>query len=1649
MFRWTTTGGYELLGALPGSNAFQSVAYGVSNDGTKVVGYSQHPSGGTAPVVWTAATGVTEVSSSLLGNYANAISGDGSTIVGSTAGNGENAAFVWDDTTGVTILPAGSPPLVEFTANAVSDDGEVVGGYYLNPFTYDVEGFRWSEANGMEVLTPISANASAVVRGVSGNGAILLGESNSIATIWTDVNSPATVASMLGAGVPANWTMRYVTASSFDGSIITGRGALSGTDQGWLADLGGTDRSFTSPTGGLFADTPNWGSAIVPTSDEFAVFYSAGNYTVSFDQNATNQRATFRNGIVTLDLDGHNYHLARGISSVDVKSAANVTVTDGTLSGRVMMISDDGTGGTVRVEPTGVLDFDIGIRVESGGTLQVNGGEVNAEALNIDEGQFSFNDGVVRVGSGGFLTSTGILSIDGLDGSDADDVGPTLVLQAGHSNLTSVALGTSQSGILRTTSGASLNAGVITIGDAGASPATSARLIVESDSKVETNVLSFGDHPNAEMLLDGGQLAAGNIQYQNGNQNGLNWQSGDLELTGNQVYRINGLEAGILPGTTSLSTDQRLFVRSGSGGQFQVTGGGKFHLSDGAVAAFGSSPAAFEEPGFSPFTDFQTSFSGEYFHIFGWDLETSEVTVSGPSTGLYVSQVLFIGYGDSELLVSDGAEVVAHVASLDSGSSVRIESGARARFDGGILIADSDGSLAVSGTSTNVSAGSANVSGLVSIGDGATLSIAGTLQLQATNNAQLTIDGVNSVVETGALTVADPSQITWNSGTLRVAGSDIRVGSSNGVLPSDLTLAGGKTLEVTGIALDDITIGFRELVTTTVSTGGRLTTGGVALGVSGSVRGDGTLIVEGPDAIVTISEQLTVGKNGLGEAIVRNQGLLNTTGSVIVGEQAVSLGQFEPNPTQTIEVEGAGSRWTHSGNVYLGGTASQLGQQSSLQIGRFNNGIIDGTDGEVDISGTLTVLPTDSTRAHLNGGTLRVGRLSLFNPGDLSWNSGSLQVTNGYLEINAFNVPPNTTGGVYVGAQAIGETLVVDSTKSLSVAGQPMALRVGENGFGRLDVISDGLVDAAGMRVASNGNNGVVFVETSGQLLVNGNLHLGDDGIGELTVRSAGAVDVSGDVEVGRNAAATNSLMVIDGIGSSLTAAGAMTIGGTSAGVGGVSQVDVINGATLDVAGDLRIEDGSGLRLEAATLNMNSLSGEPGSLNFISGNIYIATDAVFDSVSPLANGEVYTLGRGRSIALDGTATLTTSLVINGGSFLADRVIGNHLVSLQGGRYGSTGDLEVGSSSDHTMGIVDLVAGQTLVALGQMTVASDGQLTLFGGATASNDLVVDGLLRVEGNASRLTSDTATNFGEIQLASSTGLFQVNTFSNQGTIVGSGRIGGDVTNEASGEIYAESLERIVFTGASTNNQGLVELLGGTIDVRGTLTNEAVGVIRGRGVLRTQDGLTNSGQLQISGEYTDVFGDVDNAASGSVIVTGGATATFYDDVIHNGSLFRVSSGSSAVFFGDVTGSGTFSGTGTTYFEGTVAPGNSPGKMTFEGDLAFGYGSELVIEITGNAAGEFDILEVLGTATLDGVLTIDFLDGFRPSVGDQFDVLRLGTSQGQFREVRFADDYTVRQSWSGQGLSLTVMSVPEPGTLCLVLISGGLGCFALQRRRI
>lgn len=203
------------------------------------------------------------------------------------------------------------------------------------------------------------------------------------------------------------------------------------------------------------------------------------------------------------------------------------------------------------------------------------------------------------------------------------------------------------------------------------------------------------------------------------------------------------------------------------------------------------------------------------------------------------------------------------------------------------------------------------------------------------------------------------------------------------------------------------------------------------------------------------------------------------------------------------------------------------------------------------------------------------------------------------------------------------------------------------------------------------------------------------------------------------------------------------------------------------------------------------------------------------------------------------------------------------------------------------------------------------------------------------------------------------------------------------------------------------LVELIGGDIP--------SLKLKKNLGVLRLQDknysspgSLDNNGPLFVKGgsiltvngtlQNRTVFFDtkLECLAGSQIVVTA-------DLVNESGAQLRndgqITVNGTATLGGTITGSGQyiFPAPSVGVFSEFVYVGSSPGTLTIVGSTALANTTTLSMELAGPQTNQFDILAVSNKASLDGTLTVNLLDGFRPAPGDTFPVVQAGSITGQF----------------------------------------------------
>lgn len=341
--------------------------------------------------------------------------------------------------------------------------------------------------------------------------------------------------------------------------------------------------------------------------------------------------------------------------------------------------------------------------------------------------------------------------------------------------------------------------------------------------------------------------------------------------------------------------------------------------------------------------------------------------------------------------------------------------------------------------------------------------------------------------------------------------------------------------------------------------------------------------------------------------------------------------------------------------------------------------------------------------------------------------------------------------------------------------------------------------------------------------------------------------------------------------------------------------------------------------------------------------------------------------------------------------------------------------------------------------------ANGQATAYGICTQGQDVANSGFISAE--ASSHSGARATAYGVRQLG-----FDLDaSFENTGSIFGeahtedgwaygyfgnrvgnihnAGHIQANATAQATG-LLAEESSRIINTGlikadSDTGSAAGAFILSGTLDNHGVITasgsEAAYGLLDYTYDADNRGDFTNTGTIAAFSESGSAIGAslygstlVNSGEISARTTTGSATAiiAFQSYVTNNGRIIG-----DTIIQDDSTlsGSGFFNGP-VSNIASHVAPGNSIGTLTIDGDYFQDEAGSLVLEF---ACGQHDVLDVSGTATLDGELRLVLLDY---QGGGAYSVLDAGDVEGSFAVVNAPAvlNAALRTAPSGLDLDLT-----------------------------
>jgi len=120
------------------------------------------------------------------------------------------------------------------------------------------------------------------------------------------------------------------------------------------------------------------------------------------------------------------------------------------------------------------------------------------------------------------------------------------------------------------------------------------------------------------------------------------------------------------------------------------------------------------------------------------------------------------------------------------------------------------------------------------------------------------------------------------------------------------------------------------------------------------------------------------------------------------------------------------------------------------------------------------------------------------------------------------------------------------------------------------------------------------------------------------------------------------------------------------------------------------------------------------------------------------------------------------------------------------------------------------------------------------------------------------------------------------------------------------------------------------------------------------------------------------------------------------------------------------------TNYGGTVSPGDPlgvPGVLTVSSNYTQTPSATLEVQIGGGDPGQVSVLNVLGSANLNGSLDPELVNGFVPSVGQSFTILGYASVTGSFSHIQNQVFDSGRKRW---------VLVYQPTGAALVVVNNG-----------
>jgi hypothetical protein len=881
----------------------------------------------------------------------------------------------------------------------------------------------------------------------------------------------------------------------------------------------------------------------------------------------------------------------------------------------------------------------------------------------------------------------------------------------------------------------------------------------------------------------------------------------------------------------------------------------------------------------------------------------------------------------------------------------------------------------------------------------------GTTSFTATVNSpgqELTLDSTST-----------PTSITINSlslvaGTLNIgSGASLNlVDQASGI--TDIPVNAGL------IVAGTFTAGANNALYELQSVEGGLTLVGQSLG---DTPGSGTLTNTG-----TVNLQQTTAMTVTGN--VDNLGTINTgNGSSDTGSNSLAV-------SGNLTTQGGVWMWGNHDSLNVGGALTitntgvlyQIGSDTSVTAGALNN------LGQLIMYGPRYAATGNSLTTanwiNLNGSGELSGGGYYEIGGTLEYTSpasGIITIDSGItliMDPGGFITPDGVTDALAGLASNAGNLQLVDYPETFTPAGSPGTF----SNTGDLYLYND---SGSTLALTVNGNftnsNYTELDDTNGtspqNLIVTGN------SVNSGTIAMYGNNDSFSTTGTLTNSGAIDMYGVGDSLSFDLTNSGSIYMGANGQSLNDAGVFTNLSSGSLTLAGTNDTVTVAGAFSNDGTITIY------GPYNGVSGNtVTVNSWSNLDGSGNLSGTGTYNIG--------GKFQYGNGLqggVVNIGSGVAISLYPSGLITPDGTSDGLAGL----TNNAGTLGLYDYNESITPGAPGTFT--NSGTLYIYNdnynGSLPSTGLTVNG--NFDNAATGTTQLWDNNFPAGEYLSVTG-----NSSNEGTIA--------MFDEAN----------FTTTGTLTNS-GNIDMYGADSTLNADLTNTGTIWMGGANDVLTDSGDFNNnvgGSLQLAASHNlvNVAGAFNNGGS---VNLSGTTDTLSATSFANTGNVAISTGNSIVATGMAGYSqtaGSTQGTGTikalvggvTISGGTIQPGTpgAPGTLAISGNYTQGSGGTLVIDLGGTGAGDYGVLSVSGSASLDGTVDFQAIGSFVPHAGEDFTFLTFGDGETGTLAMDFTGNWsgcpvgdTCTDVLGSDTLTLeikpTVVTTPEPSSFLLLVL--------------